>query len=286
MRLKMADVKIAIMGAGGRMGRTLTKVAHETKGCVVVGGIEPAGSEFIGRDIGELAGLGKLDVTITDDALELFTKSDVVLDFTIPSATMFFAELAAQVRITHIIGTTGFSEEQEAQIEAASAHATIVKSGNMSLGVNLLSAMVKKAAAALDEDFDIEVLEMHHRNKIDAPSGTALMLGQSAADGRKIDLSERSVRSRDGITGVRPKGDIGFATLRGGNVIGEHSVIFAGANERIELSHKANDRSLFASGAIKAAIWGATGGDEDASTCVSRGPGLFSMLDVLGIEDI
>ncbi|NRA86504.1 MAG: 4-hydroxy-tetrahydrodipicolinate reductase [Rhizobiales bacterium] len=282
----MADIKIAIMGAGGRMGRTLTRVAHQTNGCTVVGGIEPAGSEFIGQDIGMLAGIGNFDVTITEDALELFIRADVVLDFTIPSATVFFAELAAQVRITHIIGTTGFSSEQEAQINAAAAHATIVKSGNMSLGVNLLSALVKKAAAALDEDFDIEILEMHHRNKIDAPSGTALLLGQAAADGRKIDLEERSVRSRDGITGVRPKGDIGFATLRGGTVIGEHSVMFAGLDERIELTHIANDRAVFANGAIKAAIWGASGGDEDKSKVISRGPGLFSMLDVLGIEDI
>ncbi|MCJ8323851.1 MAG: 4-hydroxy-tetrahydrodipicolinate reductase [Hyphomicrobiales bacterium] len=282
----MADIKIAIMGAGGRMGRTLTRVAHQLAGCVVVGGIEPNGSEFIGQDMGMLAGIGELGVTISDDALELFTKSDVILDFTIPSASVFFAELAAQLRITHVIGSTGFSEEQDAQIEAAAQHATIIKSGNMSLGVNLLMAMVKKTAAALGEDFDIEVVEMHHRNKIDAPSGTALMLGQAAADGRKIDLAERSIRGRDGITGVRPVGDIGFATLRGGTVIGEHSVIFAGPDERIELSHIANDRAMFANGALKAAIWGATGGDEDKSKVMSRGPGLFTMFDVLGIEDI
>ncbi len=282
----MADIKIAIMGAGGRMGRTLTKVAHQTDGCCVVGGIEPKGSEYVGQDIGTLAGVGNLGINISDDALELFTQADAILDFTIPSATVFFAELAAQVRITHVIGTTGFSEKQEALIEAAAAHATIVKSGNMSLGVNLLSAMVKKAAAALGDDFDIEVVEMHHKNKIDAPSGTALLLGQAAADGRKIDLNERSIRSRDGITGIRPKGDIGFATLRGGSVIGEHSVIFAGQDERIELAHIANDRGIFANGAIKAAIWGATGGNGDKTKKVSRGPGLFTMLDVLGIEDI
>lgn len=282
----MADIKIAIMGAGGRMGRTLTRVAHEAKHCVVIGGIEPEGSEFIGQDIGELAGVGRLDITVSSDALELFTNADVVLDFTIPSASVFFAELAAQLRITHVIGSTGFSEEQDAQIEAAAVHATIIKSGNMSLGINLLMAMVKKTAAALGEDFDIEVVEMHHRNKIDSPSGTALMLGQAAADGRGIDLAERSIRSRDGITGVRPVGDIGFATLRGGTVIGEHSVIFAGHDERIELTHKANDRSMFANGALKAAIWGATGGDKDISKVVGRGPGLFTMFDVLGIEDI
>lgn len=282
----MADIKIAIMGAGGRMGRTLTRIAHQNPDCTVVGGIEPNGSEFIDQDMGMLAGIGDLGVTISDDALELLTKSDVILDFTIPSASVFFAELAAQLRITHVIGSTGFSEDQDTQIEAAAQHATIIKSGNMSLGVNLLMAMVKKTAAALGEDFDIEVIEMHHRNKIDAPSGTALMLGQAAADGRKIDLTERSIRSRDGITGVRPVGDIGFATLRGGTVIGEHSVIFAGPDERIELNHIASDRAMFANGALKAAIWGASGGDEDKSKVISRGPGLFTMFDVLGIEDI
>lgn len=282
----MADVKIAVMGAGGRMGRTLTRIAHQTNGCVVVGGIEPNGSEFLGQDMGVLAGIGALGVKITDDALDLFTKSDVILDFTVPSASVFFAELAAQLRITHIIGSTGFSAAQDEQIKAAAQHATIVKSGNMSLGVNLLMAMVKKTAAALGEDFDIEVVEMHHRNKIDAPSGTALMLGQAAADGREIELNERSIRSRDGITGVRPVGDIGFATLRGGTVIGEHSVVFAGPDERIELNHIANDRAMFANGALKAAIWGATGGNEDISKVISRGPGLFTMFDVLGIADI
>ncbi len=282
----MADIRIAIMGAGGRMGRTLTRIVHQSEGCQVVGGIEPEGSEFIGQDIGLLAGVGALNVDISSDALELFVNCDAILDFTIPSASIYFSELAAQLRITHVIGTTGFSAEQELQIEAAASHATIIKSGNMSLGVNLLSALVKKAAAALGVEFDIEVLEMHHRNKIDAPSGTALLLGQAAADGRKIDLEERSIRSRDGITGVRPKGDIGFATLRGGSVVGEHSVIFAGLDERIELNHIANDRGIFANGAVKAAIWGASGGDKDVSKRVSRGPGLFSMLDVLGIEDI
>jgi 4-hydroxy-tetrahydrodipicolinate reductase len=183
------------------------------------------------------------------------------------------AELSAQARIVHVIGTTGIGEDGEAKIRAASRHARTIKSGNMSLGVNLLAVMVKKVAQALGEDFDIEVLEMHHKHKIDAPSGTALLLGQAAADGRGIDLKSRSVRSRDGHTGARPVGDIGFATLRGGSVVGEHTVMFAGPAERIELTHKAESRDIFARGAVKAAMWG-----------FDRKPGLYSMIDVLGLE--
>jgi 4-hydroxy-tetrahydrodipicolinate reductase len=223
--------------------------------------------------MGELAGIGTLDVAITDDPLALFTQIDGIIDFTVPQATVALAELSAQARIVHVIGTTGIGEDGEAKIRAASRHARIVKSGNMSLGVNLLAVMVKKVAQALGEDFDIEVLEMHHKHKIDAPSGTALLLGQAAADGRGIDLKSRSVRSRDGHTGARPVGDIGFATLRGGSVVGEHTVIFAGAAERIELTHKAESRDIFARGAVRAALWG-----------FDRKPGLYSMIDVLGLE--
>jgi 4-hydroxy-tetrahydrodipicolinate reductase len=212
-------------------------------------------------------------VAITDDPLALFTQIDGIIDFTVPQATVALAELSAQARIVHVIGTTGIGEDGEAKIRAASRHARIVKSGNMSLGVNLLAVMVKKVAQALGEDFDIEVLEMHHKHKIDAPSGTALLLGQAAADGRGIDLKSRSVRSRDGHTGARPVGDIGFATLRGGSVVGEHTVMFAGAAERIELTHKAESRDIFARGAVRAALWG-----------FDRKPGLYSMIDVLGLE--
>jgi 4-hydroxy-tetrahydrodipicolinate reductase len=220
-----------------------------------------------------LAGIGALDVTITDDPISLFTRIDGIIDFTVPQATLALAELSAQARIVHVIGTTGIGEDGEAKIKAASRHARIIKSGNMSLGVNLLAVMVKKVAAALGEDFDIEVLEMHHKHKIDAPSGTALLLGQAAADGRGIDLKTRSVRSRDGHTGARPVGDIGFATLRGGSVVGDHTVMFAGPAERIELSHKAESRDIFARGAVRAALWG-----------FDKKPGLYSMIDVLGLE--
>jgi len=266
-------MRLAIAGAGGRMGRVLTRIVNETPGAEVAGGIEPKGSPHVGTDMGVLAGIGALDVTITDDPLTLFTQIDGIIDFTVPEATIALAELSAQARIVHVIGTTGIGEDGEAKIRAASRHARIIKSGNMSLGVNLLAVMVKKVAAALGEDFDIEVLEMHHKHKIDAPSGTALLLGQAAADGRGIDLKARSVRSRDGHTGARPVGDIGFATLRGGSVVGDHTVMFAGPAERIELSHKAESRDIFARGAVRAALWG-----------FDKKPGLYSMIDVLGLE--
>jgi 4-hydroxy-tetrahydrodipicolinate reductase len=266
-------MRLAIAGAGGRMGRVLTRIVNETPGAEVAGGIEPKGSPHVGTDMGVLAGIGALDVMITDDPLTLLTQIDGIIDFTVPQATIALAELSAQARIVHVIGTTGIGEDGEAKIRAASRHARIIKSGNMSLGVNLLAVMVKKVAQALGEDFDIEVLEMHHKHKIDAPSGTALLLGQAAADGRGIDLKTRSVRSRDGHTGARPVGDIGFATLRGGSVVGDHTVMFAGPAERIELSHKAESRDIFARGAVRAALWG-----------FEKKPGLYSMIDVLGLE--
>ena len=266
-------MKLAIAGAAGRMGRVLTRIVHETEGAEVAGGLEPKGSVHVGADMGTLAGMGTLGITISEDPLALFTKIDGIIDFTVPKATLALAELSAQARIVHVIGTTGIDELGDAAIRAAARHARIVKSGNMSLGVNLLAAMVRKAAAALGEDFDIEVLEMHHRHKIDAPSGTALLLGQAAAEGRGIDLKSRSVRSRDGHTGARPAGDIGFASLRGGSVVGDHTVMFAGPAERIELSHKAESRDIFARGAVRAALW-----------AMDKKPGFYAMTDVLGLE--
>ncbi len=268
-------MRIAIMGAGGRMGRTLARLVHERDGCELAGGIEVEGSPALGQDIGTLAGIGEIGISVEDDPLHLFTRIDGVLDFTTPQSSVACVELAAQARIVHVVGTTGFDADQDKKFDAASRHARIIKSGNMSLGVNLLAALVKKVAAALDPSFDIEVLEMHHRAKVDAPSGTALLLGNAAADGRGVDLDETAVRSRDGITGARRDGDIGFATLRGGSVVGEHSVIFAGPSERITLSHMAESREIFAHGAVTAALWG-----------FDRKPGLYSMSDVLGLEDI
>jgi 4-hydroxy-tetrahydrodipicolinate reductase len=269
----MGDMKIAVMGAAGRMGRELVRVVHATPGCALAGGIEPAGSIALGQDLGFLAGLGSLGVKITDDPLAVIADVDAILDFTVPAATVEFAGLAANARIVHVIGTTGLSGEDERAIEAAARHATVIKAGNMSLGVNLLVALARKVAQALDEDYDIEILEMHHRHKVDAPSGTALMLGRAAAEGRSVDLDERSVRVRDGHTGERKRGDIGFASLRGGSVVGDHTVIFAGEGERVELTHRAADRGIFARGAVRAALWGR-----------GKDPGLFTMLDVLGID--
>jgi 4-hydroxy-tetrahydrodipicolinate reductase len=254
------------------MGQALVRVLHEMPDCSITGGTEPAGSSLIGADIGELAGVGRLGVPITTDPLEIFIRSEGVIDFTSPAATAEHAGLAAQARIVHVIGTTGLSTQEDDAVLAASRHAVIVKSGNMSLGVNLLAALTKKAAEVLGPDYDIEIIEMHHRMKVDAPSGTALMMGRAAADGRKIGLDDHSVRVRDGHTGVRKRGDIGFATLRGGDVIGDHTVIFAGAGERVELTHRAGDRQLFARGAIRAAQWGK-----------GKPPGLYSMRDVLDL---
>jgi 4-hydroxy-tetrahydrodipicolinate reductase len=269
----MDKMKIAVTGAAGRMGRELVRTVHGRQDCVVAGAIEQAGSIALGQDVGLLAGLGKLGVAICDDPLEVFAKVDAVLDFTVPKATVEFAGLAANARIVHVLGTTGLSAADDAKIKAAARHATIVTAGNMSLGVNLLTAITRQVAAALDADFDIEIVEMHHRHKIDAPSGTALMLGRAAAEGRGVDLDKVSARGRDGHTGERRRGDIGFASLRGGSVVGEHSVIFAADGEIVEITHRAFDRGIFARGAVKAALWGR-----------GKGPGLYSMMDVLGIE--
>jgi 4-hydroxy-tetrahydrodipicolinate reductase len=265
-------MRLAVVGAAGRMGQTLIRVIQATPGAILAGAIERPGSPHIGRDAGELAGTGPLGVPITDDALAVFVGVEGVLDFTAPAATVEFAELAAQARIVHVIGTTGCSAEDDAQIRAAGRHAVVIKSGNMSLGVNLLGVLVKQAAKALG-DFDIEILEMHHKHKVDAPSGTALLLGEAAVAGRNVSLADRSVRVRDGHTGPREDGTIGFAALRGGSVVGDHSVILAGEGERITLSHHAEDRTIFARGAVKAALWGK-----------GRKPGLYSMLDVLGLN--
>ncbi|MBX3596667.1 MAG: 4-hydroxy-tetrahydrodipicolinate reductase [Rhizobiaceae bacterium] len=269
----MSEMGLVVVGAAGRMGQTLIRAILATEGVRLAGAVERRGAPQLGADAGELAGVGKLGVTISDDPLAAFANADGVVDFTSPAASVEFAGYAAQARIAHIIGTTGCSVQDEEKIAAAARHATIVKSGNMSLGVNLLAVLVEQAARALNAgDFDIEVLEMHHRNKVDAPSGTALMLGEAAATGREISLSENSVRVRDGHTGPRETGSIGFATLRGGSVVGDHSVILAGSGERIVLSHHADDRALFAKGAVTAALW-----------AHDKKPGLYSMRDVLGL---
>jgi 4-hydroxy-tetrahydrodipicolinate reductase len=269
------NLRVVIAGAGGRMGRTLIHAVAANKAVTLAGAVDAPASAVIGRDVGELAGLGKNGISVVADAAPLLRSADALIEFTIPAATLAFAELAANAGLVHVIGTTGHSAEEDAVIAKAASRATIVKSGNMSLGVNLLAALVKRVAKTLNDDYDIEIVEMHHNKKIDAPSGTALMFGRAAAAGRGVDLAQRSVRGRDGMTGARCAGDIGFASLRGGTVVGEHSVIFAGPAERIELTHRAEDRMIFARGALHAALW-------------ARGkkPGLYSMADVLGLKDI
>lgn len=267
-----SNLKIIVVGAAGRMGRTLVRQISETPGVVLAGATEPAGSEFLGQDAGPLAGIAPLGVKLGDDPLALIAGAQAVLDFTTPAAAVEHAALCAQARIVHVIGATGFTQEQETAIAAASRHAVIVKAGNMSLGVNLLAQLTRIAARILDTAFDIEILEMHHRHKVDAPSGTALMLGQAAAEARGVKLEEAAMRVRDGVTGARKTGDIGFAVLRGGAVVGEHSVMFCADDEIIELRHRAFDRSIFARGALAAARWGQ-----------GKRPGLYSMADVLGL---
>lgn len=275
----MSDLRIVIAGAGGRMGRTLIRAVQEAEDLVLAGALEHGGSSHLGADAGVLAGLGPLGIAVkADDDAAALDGADVVIDFTSPAATVRLAQRLADTKVAHIIGTTGFSAEENAAIAQAAGEAIIVKSGNMSLGVNLLAALTRRVAATLGEDFDIEIVEMHHNRKVDAPSGTALLLGEAAAAGRGRVLEDVSDRGRDGLAGARKRGDIGFAALRGGTVVGDHTVMFAGPAERIELTHKAEDRMIFARGALAAARW-AKGGAS------ARHPGLYSMADVLGLAD-
>lgn len=267
-------MRLVVVGAAGRMGCALIRALLLTPGATLSGAIEREGSPALGSDAGTLVGLPETGIRVTSDPLAAFSQAEGVVDFTSPAATVEFSALAAQARIVHVIGTTGFADEDLRKLDAAARHAVLVRSGNMSLGVNLLAAFVRKAAAALP-DFDLEILEMHHRDKVDAPSGTALLLGEAAASGREVSLNDAAVKAREGHTGARKPGTIGFATLRGGSVVGEHTVILAGPGERLEFSHKAEDRGIFAAGAVRAALWGK-----------DRAPGHYSMADVLGIADL
>ena len=264
---------IVVTGASGRMGQMLIQLIAAHDNAELVGCVERQGHDWVGQDIGVAMGGAALGVVVTDDPLEAFAKAQAVIDFTTPQATLEFAALAAQARCVHVIGTTGMTDDEIAALEPASRHAPIVRAGNMSLGVNLLVQLTKRVAAALDEDFDIEVIEGHHHHKVDAPSGTALMLGEAAAEGRGVKLADVRDSGRDGITGARKRGDIGFTAIRGGDIVGEHDVLFAAAGERIVLRHMATDRAIFARGAIKAALWGQ-----------DKGPGQYDMVDVLGLD--
>ena len=268
----MTAYRIGVVGCAGRMGRMLIATIAGTPGCAVAGGSERPGSAAIGRDVGAVAGIEPLNLPVLDDADDLFATADAVLDFTAPAVSVAHAALAARHKKVHVIGTTGLESDQIAALERAGRDTAIVFAPNMSLGVNLLLAAVEQVARSLGPDWDIEILEMHHRHKVDAPSGTALLLGRAAAAGRGVALDDVACRSRDGIVGARPKGEIGFATLRGGDVVGDHTVIFAAEGERVEITHKAGSRAIFARGAIRAALW-----------AKDRKPGLYGMKDVLGL---
>lgn len=265
-------MRIGIVGAGGRMGRMLVREVAATPGAVPAGGTERPGSALLGGDLGALAGIDPLGIVLTGDAPALFRASDAVIDFTSPAATVAYAALAAETGTALVVGTTGLSADDQAAVRAAAAHVPVVQAANFSLGVNLLAGLVRKVAATLGDDWDVEIVEMHHRHKVDAPSGTALALGQAAAAGRGVDLSAMKDSVRDGHTGPRQPGRIGFATLRGGDVVGDHTVIFAAEGERLELTHKAASRAIFARGAVRAALWTA-----------GKAPGLYGMDDVLGL---
>ena len=264
---------IVITGVSGRMGQMLARLVAESDKLRLVGAVERPGSPWIGRDLGEAMGGQPNGVIVTDDAVSAIARAQAVIDFTTPAATVAFAELAAQARAVHVIGTTGLEPDDLAAIARAARHAPIVRAGNMSLGVNLLIGLTRKVAAALGTDWDIEVVEAHHRHKVDAPSGTALMLGEAAAEGRGATLDELRTPAREGITGPRKEGSIGFAAIRGGDVVGEHDVIFAAPGERVVLRHLATDRAIFARGALQAALW-----------AQDKGPGEYDMMDVLGLE--
>ena len=265
---------IVVTGASGRMGQMLIKVINDSDRATLVGAIERSGHDWVGRDVGEAMGGSEQGVVVTDDAQVTISKAQVVIDFTAPSATVAFAEMAANAGVVHVIGTTGMTGDEIALLAPFADRAVIVRAGNMSLGVNLLTQLTKKVAAALNEDFDIEVIEAHHHHKVDAPSGTALMLGEAAAEGRGIALTDAMDSGRHGITGARKRGDIGFSAIRGGDIVGEHEVMFVAAGERIVLRHMATDRAGFARGALTAALWG-----------VQQTPGEYDMLDVLGLSD-
>ena len=268
----MAGAKIGIIGCGGRMGRMLVAEIVASEGCVLAGGCAKPGTGYINQDIGELAGVGRRGISVGDNTEKLIRDSDVVIEFTTPAATATHAAQAAGLGKAMVIGTTGLSTEEGDAVRQASRRIPIVWAPNMSLGINLLLGLVEDVARRLGPEWDVEIMEMHHRGKVDAPSGTALALGRAVATARGAAFEAVQQRGRDGMTGPRRSGDIGFAALRGGDAVGDHHVVFAGAGERLELIHRATSRSIYAKGAVQAALW-ATG----------RPPGLYGLKEVLGL---
>ena len=272
-KLNVKKYKLSIIGATGRMGQMLVRAAMEKNDFDLVGLLEVEGHNLIGTKVNELFPELKKDLVFSDSLEEILEISDVIIDFTNPRNSVDVAVKAAKFKVVDVIGTTGFSKSQLKQIEKASKNTTLIRAGNMSLGVNILTGVTEKIAEALDEDFDIEIVEMHHNKKIDAPSGTALMLGDAVANAKRQTLDSLKDGQRDGIIGPRKKGKIGFSVIRGGDIVGNHSVIFAGQGEQITITHNATDRMIFARGAIKAAKWGMTAPN-----------GEYSMKDVLKLN--
>jgi 4-hydroxy-tetrahydrodipicolinate reductase len=263
---------IVVNGVSGRMGRMLVQVIGQSEAARVAGALERPGHDWIGRDLGEAMGGAALGVTVQGDPATALKGAQAVVDFTAPAASVALARHAADLGVAHIVGTTGFAPEDLAALAEAAQRTVVVRAGNMSLGVNLLVELTRQVAAALGPDWDIEIVEAHHRHKVDAPSGTALMLGEAAAEGRGVMLDNVAARGRDGMTGARRAGDIGFAVLRGGDIVGEHEVLFTGTGERVTLGHVATDRAIFARGALRAALW-----------AQGKPPGEYGMHDVLGL---
>lgn len=264
-------MKIGVTGISGRMGQTIAGMVLADPIAELAAGFVRQGNNFDGVDLGEFFGQEKSGAKITSDIDHFFKSCDAIIDFSSPVLSLECAKKAAEFGKILVCGTTGFSEEQKQQLAQYSKNCVIIWSSNFSVGVNLLFTLAEKVAAILREDYDVEIVEMHHKNKVDAPSGTALSLGAAVAKGRGVDLQEVAQMSRVGANALRKKGEIGFAALRGGDVIGDHTVVFAADGERVELSHKATNRNVFATGAIRAAIWG-----------TGHKAGFYLMKDVLG----
>jgi len=268
----MSKLRVIIVGASGRMGRMLVRAITESEYAIVVGTTERQGSEFIGRDAGELAGVESLGVPLIDD-ITACSEADILIDFTAPSATLNHAAFVAARDMSMVIGTTGFDGRQLQQLHDILSGSAVVMAANYSVGVNLALSLIENAAQVLGNDYDAEIFEAHHKHKVDAPSGTALAMGKSLAAGRGVNLDDVSVLARQGITGARKAGSIGFSVVRGGNIVGEHKTMFIADEERIEINHIASDRMVFARGAARAAIW-----------LPDQSSGWYDMQDVLGLN--
>ena len=264
--------RIAVVGAGGRMGRSLIEAAREQDGIELTAAVDRAGGEAIGRDAGELAGIGRLGVAVADELERVVDGFDVLIDFTLPEATLAHAEVCRRHGKRMVIGTTGFSADQRVKLDAVAEDIALVLAPNMSVGVNLCLKLLDTAARVLGDEVDIEIIEAHHRHKVDAPSGTALRMGEVVAEALGRDLQDCAVYGREGRTGARERKTIGFETIRAGDIVGEHTVMFAGLGERVEIVHKASSRMTFANGALRAAQW-----------IMGRERGRYDMQDVLGL---